>query len=187
MSDQNPFGPFTWENPCWMSGPVPVPLFAGAAVRIQVFSEENVERVLSEDEITVLQRFFALPQSRGAEIIPHLWRYYQDMWASVGPPDIPKIADASTIWDHVHPRFVSPDQDEDGIPYVIVEALCDWEIEHGLQLVLQQGTRRVRVSDSSGHLTDGRAWGKRFLDSWMADPARTLPVRSSDELSSARG
>lgn len=107
---------------------------------------------------------------------------------SVGPPDIPEIAADSDIWDHVQPRFVSLDADENGTIYVNIEAECDWEIEHGLQLVLQNGDRSVRVSSYSGHLTDGRAYGRRVLDLWMDDPLATLPVRSlSEKLAARRG
>ena len=128
-----------------------------------------------------------LPQSYRKEILPHLWRYYQDEWENVGPPYVPAIAGPSAIWDHVQPRFISVEQDEQGVSYIDVEAECDWEIEHGLQLILQNGTRWVRVSPYSGHLTDGRAYDKPFLDDWIADPSKTLPVRSFEELCDAKG
>jgi len=170
-----------------VSEPISVPLFSGAEVRIQIFPErDGDEDFLQADQLEALQRFLALPEARSAEVTPHLWRYYQDIRASVGPPDIPEISDPSTIWLHVTPRFVTPEQDESGVVYISVEAECDWEIEHGLLLVLQNGERWVRVSDYSGHLTDGRAWGKRFLDDWMSDPSKSLPVRSVDELSEAK-
>lgn len=187
MAVQTALGRFQWDDPCWVSEPISVRLFRGAEVRIQIFPErDDDEGFLLADQLEAFQRFLALPESRSAEIIPHLWRYYRDVRASVAPPDVPEISDPSAVWRHVTPRFASPCRDESGVVYVSVEAECDWEIEHGLQLVLQNGERWVRVSDYSGHLTDGRAWGKRFLDDWMADPAKSLPVRSVADLSEAK-
>lgn len=180
-----PFGTFTWNDPCWESEPVSAPVLGRAPVKVQIFDVE-ADDLLASDEVAALRRFLALPQERSAEIIPHLWRYYQDVLEAIGPEDITIISDPSKIWDHVQPRWVSLNRDEDGVVYISVESECDWEIEHGLQLVLQNGDRWVRVSDYSGHLTDGRAWGKRVLDEWMQDPNKTLPVRGSKDFNAAR-
>jgi len=147
-----------------------------------MFGERDDAEVLQPDEVEALQRFLALPQEHGLEVVPHLWRYYLDMWEMVGPPDIPEILDPSTIWSHVTPRSACVEHDEEDAPYVVVWAECDWEIEHGLQLSLREGQRWVRVSPYSGHLTDGRAYDPESLDDWIADPLERLPVRSRDEL-----
>jgi hypothetical protein len=186
MSESTPVGPFAWQGSCWVSEPVRVPLFGDTEVRMQVFTERENEVGLAEDEIEMLQRFLRLPRSHGEKIVPHLWRYYQDIRASVHAPDIPEISNPSTIWDYVEPRFISAEGDEQGVMYIVVEAECGWEIEHGLQLVLQEGTRWVRVSSYDGHLTDGRAWARRFLDDWIADPSKTLPVRGFEDLWEAK-
>ena len=36
---------------------------------------------------------------------------------------------------------------------------CEWEQEHGLQLVFRQGKKLTRVSDQDGHLTKADAYG----------------------------
>ncbi len=38
--------------------------------------------------------------------------------------------------------------------YVQIAADCDWEPEHGLQLVYRGGNELVRVSEQDGHLTN---------------------------------
>lgn len=180
-----PFGAFTWNDPCWESEPISVPVLGNAPVRVQIF-EVGAQELLASDEAAALDRFLALPEERSAEIVPHLWRYYQDVLDAIGPDDMPAIPDPSLIWNHVQPRWISLNRRDDGLVYVSVEGECDWEIEHGLQLVLQNGDRWVRVSDYSGHLTDGDAWGKSALDEWMKDPAETLPVRGSKEFNAAK-
>lgn len=44
--------------------------------------------------------------------------------------------------------------------YVAVDCRCDWEEEHGLQLVFRQGRMLTRVSDQDGHLTEAHAYGR---------------------------
>ena len=37
--------------------------------------------------------------------------------------------------------------------YVVVGANCNWEFEHGLQIVYRPGSELVRLSQIDGHLT----------------------------------
>lgn len=183
MTVQTAFGKFRWNNLCWVSEHISVPLFSGATVKIQIFPEREGDKdFLKSDQVEALQRFLKLPESRCVEIIPHLWRYYQDIRETVDSDDIPAISGPSTILQHITPRFISTDRDDDGTVYISIEAECEWEIEHGLQIVLKNGERFVRVSDYSGHLTDGQAYGKKSLDDWMSDPSTSLPVRSFQEI-----
>ena len=41
----------------------------------------------------------------------------------------------------------------DGDRSISISAECDWEVEHGLQMVFRGGGRLSRVSDQDGHLT----------------------------------
>ena len=60
---------------------------------------------------------------------------------------------------------------EDGI-YFSLECNCDWEPEHGLQLILRDGTRITKVGGYDGHLTNADAFG---------DPAKVGVVYVSME------
>lgn len=42
--------------------------------------------------------------------------------------------------------------------YVQLTGSCDWEKEHGLQVVLRQGRTLSRVSSQDGHLTTAEAY-----------------------------
>jgi hypothetical protein len=172
------FGQFTWDGGAWVSEPIATPVFGDAPLHIQVFGSDADVTLLTEQEAEVLRRFFSLPRSHAEEIVPHLWQYYRELWDSVGAPDIIEIPDGADIWRHVQPRFVGVEERNDGLLYVSVEGECDWEVEHGLQLVLQRGERWVKVSSFTGHLTDGDSYGRSALDDWMADPSAKLPRRS---------
>jgi hypothetical protein len=65
------------------------------------------------------------------------------------------IADPNMVWQFVHPRevLISYSEKRNAV-FVVLSCECDWEEEHGLQLVYQDGTTLVRVSQQDGHYTD---------------------------------
>ncbi len=44
--------------------------------------------------------------------------------------------------------------------YVSVKCNCEWEEEHGLQIVFRQGKMVTRISGIDGHITEADAYGK---------------------------
>jgi len=52
----------------------------------------------------------------------------------------------------------------DGRVYVSVEYECDWEPEHGLQIVFRDGRTVTKVGPYNGHLTNNSAYGRPDLD-----------------------
>nr|WP_206680680.1 hypothetical protein [Hymenobacter polaris] len=65
------------------------------------------------------------------------------------------IKDENEIWKFVWPTdiYVSRRPYNEPDIYVQVTCECDWEQEHGLQLVFKQGKKITRVSEQDGHLT----------------------------------
>jgi hypothetical protein len=59
------------------------------------------------------------------------------------------------IWAYVHPKDVHMQFNEEtsGI-YISLLCECDWEQEHGLQLVYRDGHQLIRISQQDGHLFD---------------------------------
>ncbi|MEM6378368.1 MAG: hypothetical protein AAF705_09150 [Bacteroidota bacterium] len=72
------------------------------------------------------------------------------------------IKDANEIWKFVYPSeiYVSRRRYKEQDIYVQICCECDWEQEHGLQIVLRQGKQVTRVSSQDGHLTEADAYGK---------------------------
>ena len=74
----------------------------------------------------------------------------------------------SDVWKHVQfgssfsVRRREENDTEDGI-YVSLECNCDWEQEHGLQLVLRDGKRITKVGPYNGHLTNSDAYADETL------------------------
>ena len=73
-----------------------------------------------------------------------------------------EIKDKNDIWNHVQPYeiYVERRPYEDKDIYINIICDCDWELEHGLQLVFRQGKQITRVSMIDGHLTEADAYDK---------------------------
>lgn len=73
-----------------------------------------------------------------------------------------QIKNKSEIWKFIQPTEIyvtrRPYKEQD--IYVQIACECDWEQEHGLQLVFRQGKKLTRISDQDGHLTEADAYGK---------------------------
>ena len=77
-------------------------------------------------------------------------------------PSFPRV-----VWQHV--RFgsepmVSRRQYGDKGIYISVECGCDWEEEHGLQLVLKNGLKVNKLGEYDGHLTNSDAFDDGSLE-----------------------
>jgi hypothetical protein len=70
-----------------------------------------------------------------------------------------QIKSHNKIWNFIQPTEIyvtrRPYNEQD--IYVMVACECDWEKEHGLQLVFRQGKKLTRISNQDGHLTDADA------------------------------
>jgi hypothetical protein len=65
------------------------------------------------------------------------------------------ISNPEEIWTFVYPRDVSVAYDDDTRRvYVSIACECEWEQEHGLQLVYRDGSTLTRVSAQDGHYAD---------------------------------
>jgi hypothetical protein len=64
------------------------------------------------------------------------------------------------IWRFIRPFGISitrrPYEERD--IYINISCKCEWEEEHGLQLVFRKGKKLTRVSQIDGHLTDADAY-----------------------------
>ncbi len=73
-----------------------------------------------------------------------------------------EIKDNNEIWNFIYPSEIHisrrPYNDKD--IYISIACECEWEREHGLQLVFRQGKKLTRISDQDGHLTEADAYGR---------------------------
>jgi hypothetical protein len=98
----------------------------------------------------------------------HVFHYYEDMKRYLqGEEGFPRIEAPAEVWKHV--RFGGETSfhrrhDGDRAVYVSLECNCDWEVEHGLQIVLRHGDEVCKVGPYDGHLTNENAFADPALE-----------------------
>lgn len=89
-----------------------------------------------------------------------IWQHYQKAVAELLPSEVVAIARPEDVWKHVriHEAMVRR-RAADRRFYVMLLGGCDWEEEHGFQIVLRDGTTPVRFSTQDDHVTHEDAYG----------------------------
>ena len=143
----------------FVSDCISVPYLDGIKVE---FVLENIEEDKSpEDFEEAIQQFLSLSVDDRSLADSYIYKVYSQFVDAVGEEEFEfKIKSESEIWNHIQVSEVRvsrrPYEDRD--VYVQITANCDWEIEHGLQIVLRKGKILSRVSDQDGHLTTADAY-----------------------------
>ncbi len=99
----------------------------------------------------------------------HVYRYYLDAHSHWPPGDgeFVQIDSPSEVWRHVQlgtEPVVTRRSYGDRAVYVSIECNCDWEPEHGLQIVLRNGEKVVKVGPFDGHRTNADAYANEALE-----------------------
>ena len=145
--------------PEWLvSQPVTVPCFDNLPLTFTLNSL-TAEDVVDTSE--AVAAFLGLGARDRMAASPFMFQNYRRMADAVSEADLDCwVMAPEEVWAHVHPTevFVSRRR-RDGIIYVQVTAECDWEREHGLQIIYRQGNELSRVSAQDGHLTHADAYG----------------------------
>lgn len=147
------------------SAPVALPLFNGAEcnVVIEAYKEEDREGIFAT-VANLLSRDFSVLQAVEGDI----YAYYQDCNADWEPGEegYLEIATPADVWKHVQFGFEAciSNHFRDGHFYVSLECNCDWEPEHGLQIVLRDGLKVNKVGAYNGHVTNSNAYGRDIAD-----------------------
>ncbi len=151
----------------WLfSAPTPVPMFGGKLCRIGLEGYEDDERP-AEFHVAIANFLAGGPNVlRQAET--DLFRYYkdfEDLW--VEEEGFAPIETADALWRHVRtgdePMISRRPYGDRGL-YVSIECECDWEPEHGLQIVLKNGLKVSKLGPYNGHLTNTDAYGDSRLE-----------------------
>ena len=128
-----------------------VPYFDGAALRLL----DPPEGAAQEEALTRFLRLGPAQRIADARHILACWRDLrawtdpEGMDAEIGPPP----EEPEGVWAHVEPRSLSF-AEEGPLAYVVLEAECAWEPEHGLMMVWRGGDVLVKVGSYDGHLDD---------------------------------
>ena len=148
----------------WLtSEAVSIPFFDGKELKFTLdgYSDDD-EAFLIEADIAISN--FLTKNAADREAISHLvFQNYRDFVEAVGDEDeLPEIEVKENVWAFVYPQiiYVTRRHRRDKDIYLLIHCECEWEVEHGLQIVFRQGQKVTRVSDIDGHATEADAYDK---------------------------
>ena len=152
----------------WWVGPsVQVPLLDQHSLPItftELLAEETADFLIDAD--VALANFFTIGMDQREAIAPYIWQNCKEFLDAIGYDEDDQalwdIKEAQEIWTFVDFRniYVKRRHHRDQDIYIRLDGECEWEREHGLQLVFRQGKKLTRVSQIDGHLTEADAYGK---------------------------
>jgi hypothetical protein len=152
----------------WLySDPVALRIFGNKPVRIVLEGYEEDQN--KEDFHAAISKFLAT----GPEVLMaaqvDVFSFYSDINQYYEPADedFVHIDAEREVWKHV--RFgdeavVGRRAYGDKGIYVSVECNCDWEPEHGMQIVFKNGETICKVGPYDGHLTNADAYADELLE-----------------------
>ena len=154
------------DRGCYRSEAVSIPVLAGAACHLVI---EGYDDDANKEEFdAAVAAFLILDREALTVAAPAIFEYYQDVLYWLADDEVPvRIAGADDVLDHVHPGpeiVVARAHRRDRRVYVSVECECDWEPEHGLQIVFREGTTVTKVGPFDGHLTNAAAYARDDLE-----------------------
>lgn len=151
-----------------LSGPVPLGLLGGRECRIALSGYEEDDAQEQYHAAIAHLRAASHAVLQAAE--HHVFQYYLDTMADWGESDpaCERIDAPADVWRHVQfGEFAMVERrgyGDRGI-YVSIECECNWEPEHGLQIVLKNGSVVTKVGPFDGHLSNADSYADDSLES----------------------
>jgi hypothetical protein len=151
----------------WKSQAFKIPFFDNKELTITFMDfEPDYDTTFLQEADQALTNFFKLNSADRNSISELAYKNCMDFLNAVSfdidDQSLRGIKDRNEIWKFIHPSEIyvtrRPYKEQD--MYLFVACECDWEQEHGLQLVFRQGKKLTRISDQDGHLTEADAYGK---------------------------
>ncbi len=138
-----------------------MPFFDGLPLGVTFIGvEAGTEAAFVADADDALRAFRQLTTTDRRAVSTQIMRNYRQRLdeGDFEPLEVDE-ADADSIWRFVHPTqmYLSRRARRDHDVYVHIDCNCQWEQDHGLQLVFRRGRLLTRVSGIDGHLTTADA------------------------------
>lgn len=152
----------------WLrSKPVSVNVLGGGQFE---FILENYENDKNKEEFhEAIKNFLSIDEAELRKAQDDIYKYYKDIFAQLTPDDdwYVEIARPEDVWKHidfVNTPIVSRRPYGDERIYISLECSCNWEQEHGLQIVFKQGLYVNKIGPVDGHLTNSDAYADDRLE-----------------------
>ena len=143
--------PIDFDPDFFYSKPYPIPYFDNKELKVGFIDAKHQPYLDAADK--VLEDFLGLSsvdRIKNSDIVYH---YYSET-LKYGYTKTLDIKIAEDVWNFVTPTEIIIHWDEDANFHLCVSCECEWEVEHGLQLVFTNGQTLTRASGHDGHFTD---------------------------------
>ncbi len=143
--------PVEYDLDFFESDPYPISYFDNKKIKIGFIEAKHEPYLIAADN--VLQNFLILDNQDKIKDSKLVFDYYSETlkYGYTSPLNIIDVAD---VWNFVYPSEVIVHWDENADFYLCVSCGCEWEEEHGLQLVFKDGKKLTRASGHDGSFTD---------------------------------
>jgi hypothetical protein len=175
----------------WKSSKIEVPFFENKKLTVTFMDYEHEhDKTFIEEADQALTNFLKLNSMDRNSISDLAYRNCKDFLDAVdfdeADQPLRQIKDYNEIWNFIHPTeiYVTRRPYKEHDIYLMLACECDWEQEHGLQLVFRQGKQLTRISDQDGHLTEADAYDKpdeedELLSNYNSGTTRKLVYNST--------
>ncbi|MCV2487598.1 hypothetical protein OD917_21865 [Flavobacterium sp. SH_e] len=143
--------PLNYDPDYFESEPFAIPYFSNQQLKIGFVEAMYAEYLIKADR--VLENFLKLDTSERFKNSKMVYDYY-DQTLLYGYTEDLRINTIEDIWQFVYPSEIIIVSNEEGNYFLYVSCECEWEIEHGLQLVFKEGLSLIRVSGQDGAYDD---------------------------------
>lgn len=160
-------GPCKYDNSLewYRSEKLPVPVLGGKQCHFVVAGYDDDEN--KADYHAAIANFLSIDPSVLKKAEPHLYRYYESVLAYLDEDEVETIDSPSDVWNHIElgdEALVGRRTEGDLGIYISLECGCDWEEEHGLQIVFKNGERVNKVGPYDGHFAHSDSFDDESLE-----------------------
>ena len=143
----------------WEAAPVNVPFFDGRSLPVQLLSVSAADGAAIDAAMDNFLQLNAHDRTLAAPAVLANCQDFLGLVDLVSDADhvMAALTDPDAIWPYVDCQSIDIVKDDgDGEPaiYIVLTCNCEWEPEHGLQIVYRNGLQLTRVSEQDGHVRD---------------------------------
>lgn len=120
------------------------------------YFEKNKKDIIEKTEEAILN-FLVLNEDDKEKLTKWVYESYIETLrlVDIEPLQVDRPED---VWKFITPKDITIKyREKDKKIYIAVNCECEWEKEHGLYIVFQDGKRITRVSEYDGHITNADA------------------------------
>ena len=152
----------------WLrSKPVSVNVLGG--IQCEFIFEGYEEDEIKAEFHQAIENFLSLEEQVLKQAKNYIYQYYKDIFVQLVPEDewYFEIEKPEDVWKHIqfgNNPMVTRRSYGDECVYISIECSCDWEQEHGLQIVFKNGLFVNKIGPFDGHLTNSDSYANEKLE-----------------------